>query len=285
MSATENSKQTDKSSKNANRNFGKGLARAFGGAIIFTLPMMMTMEMWWLGFYISNLRLALLLALNIPLLIALSYYVGFEDTFQLKQDALDGFVAYAVGFIAAIPILYIFSVIEWGMSAQEIIGKVSLQAIPGSLGAILAQSQLGGQKKDKNTEKRNISYGGKLFIMAVGSLFLAFNLAPTGEMVVIAYKMSEWHMIILALGSMVIMHAFVYAVEFHGQASIPEGVSFWSVFLRYTVVGYAIALSISLYALWTFGRTDGESFNQILNVVFVLGFPAAVGAASARLII
>ena len=125
MNETENTQSADKESKkDADQNFGRGLARAFGGAIIFTLPMMMTMEMWWLGFYMNSLRLALLLALNIPLLIGLSYYVGFEDTFQLKQDVLDAFVAYAVGFIAAIPILYIFSVIEWGMSAQEIIGKI-----------------------------------------------------------------------------------------------------------------------------------------------------------------
>jgi hypothetical protein len=34
----------------ANRVFLVGLGRAFGGALIFSLPMLMTMEMWWLGF-------------------------------------------------------------------------------------------------------------------------------------------------------------------------------------------------------------------------------------------
>ena len=39
----------------------------FGGALIFYLPILMTMEMWWLGFAIDKFRgLALLLLLSYP---------------------------------------------------------------------------------------------------------------------------------------------------------------------------------------------------------------------------
>ena len=41
--------------------FAIGLARAFGGAIIFSLPLLMTMKMWYLGSGISEIRLALFL--------------------------------------------------------------------------------------------------------------------------------------------------------------------------------------------------------------------------------
>lgn len=54
------------------------LGRAFGGALIFILPMLMTMEMWWLGFYMERHRLALLLLVNIPLLVLLARHIGFE---------------------------------------------------------------------------------------------------------------------------------------------------------------------------------------------------------------
>jgi uncharacterized membrane protein len=57
------------------------------------------------------------------------------------------------------------------------------------------------------------------------------------------------------------------------------------VFIRFTVVGYAIALLISLYVLWTFERTDGMPLRQIIPATIVLGFPAAVGAGAARLIL
>ena len=57
------------------------------------------------------------------------------------------------------------------------------------------------------------------------------------------------------------------------------------VFLRYTVVGYALCLLISLYMLWTFGRTTGLSLEAIVMATVVLAFPAAIGAAAARLIL
>ena len=82
----------------ANRDFAVGLARAFGGAIIFSLPIFMTMEMWHLGFYMDRVRLILFLFLGIPLLVGLSHFAGFEATFGWKDDLLDAFVAYAVGF-------------------------------------------------------------------------------------------------------------------------------------------------------------------------------------------
>jgi putative integral membrane protein (TIGR02587 family) len=269
----------------AARAFAIGLARAFGGALIFSLPILMTMEMWWLGFSISNFKLALLLLLTIPLLVGLSHYMGFEDTFGLKDDALDAFVALAVGFVAGAITLSLFSVIESGMSAHEIIGKVSIQAVPGSIGAMFAQSQLGGDQKKKEEKKRHAGYGGEVFIMAAGALFLAFNVAPTEEMILIAQQMSAWHSIALALVSILIMHAFVYTVEFQGTASIPPGTPFWSVFLRFTILGYAVALSMSAYMLWTFGRTEGLAFAQTISILIVLGFPSAVGAAAARLIL
>lgn len=269
----------------AARAFAIGLARAFGGALIFSLPILMTMEMWWLGFSISNFKLALLLLLTIPLLVGLSHYMGFEDTFGLKDDALDAFVALAVGFVAGAITLSLFSVIESGMSAHEIIGKISIQAVPGSIGAMFAQSQLGGDQKKKEEKKRHAGYGGEVFIMAAGALFLAFNVAPTEEMILIAQQMSAWHSIALALVSILIMHAFVYTVEFQGTASIPPGTPFWSVFLRFTILGYAVALSMSAYMLWTFGRTEGLAFAQTISILIVLGFPSAVGAAAARLIL
>jgi uncharacterized membrane protein len=56
-------------------------------------------------------------------------------------------------------------------------------------------------------------------------------------------------------------------------------------FLRFTVVGYALALLVSAYVLWTFGRYDSGAFGVHVMEAIVLGFPAALGAAAARLII
>jgi putative integral membrane protein (TIGR02587 family) len=269
--------------RSPNQAFAIGLARAFGGAILFSLPILMTMEMWQLGAYMSSARLGILLVVTLPLLIGLSHYLGFEETFGLKDDAVDAFVAVAVGFAASTAVLTLFAVIKPGMSHQEIIGDIAIQTVPASIGAMFAQSELGTPRAEK--KNRHAGYCGKLFIMAAGALFLGFNVAPTEEMVLIAHKMSAGHAIILALASLLIMHAFVYAVEFRGQVALQPDTPFWTVALRYTVVGYAIALLISLYVLWTFGRTDGMHIAPMAQAMIVLGCPAAVGAAAARLIL
>lgn len=268
----------------ANREFLKGLGRAFGGALIFSLPMLMTMEMWWLGFYVDRLRLALLVLLSIPLLTGLAYYSGFKEDLNLKEMVVDAFVAYAVGFATGAAVLGLLAIIGVGMSLDEVVGKIALQAVPGSIGAMFASSQLGSGAQAKQ-RKDSTGYFGELFLMVAGALFLAFNVAPTEEMVLIAYKMSYWHTLALIVVSLLVMHAFVYVVEFRGQEAVPEGTAQWSIFLRFTVVGYALSLLSSLYVLWTFGRTEEVALAQVVMTTLVLGFPAAVGAASARLVL
>ena len=46
-----------------------------------------------------------------------------------------------------------------------------------------------------------------------------------------------------------------------------------------------MALLISAYVLWTFGRFDGMGPFMIIQISVVLAFPAAIGAAAARLIL
>jgi putative integral membrane protein (TIGR02587 family) len=269
----------------ANRDFAVATGRAFGGAIIFSLPLMMTMEMWWLGFYMPRPRLLLFLLLTIPLLSVLAYYAGFERGAGPKDFVLDAFGALAVGFVASAAVLSLLAVIQTGNSYDEIAGKIVLQAIPGAIGAMLARSQLGQRDEDGEEESRRDTYCGELFLAGVGAMFMAFNVAPTDEIVLIALMMTDWHAIALIAGSLLVMHGFVYAVEFRGTAEPRGGVSPGGEFLRLTIVAYALSLVISLYVLWTFGRTDGVGLLELVKMTLVLGFPAAIGAASARLIL
>jgi putative integral membrane protein (TIGR02587 family) len=243
----------------AGRAFVVALSRASGGAILFALPLLMTMEMWTLGSTMDELRLALFLAATLPVLGGLAYYAGFEESFGWQDFILYPLVAYVVTFAAAGAVL-LLAVLQRGMSADEVVGKLALQAVPGSIGAMLARSQLGGQAEEQQEKRRRRTYGGELFLAAVGALFLAFNVAPTEEVVLISQMMTGWHAVAVVIASLLMMHAFVYAVEFRGQTAIPPGISLGSEFLRLTVVAYALALLVCLYVLWTFGRADGLSF-------------------------
>lgn len=268
------------------RKFAVDLARAFAGALIFALPMLMTMELWRIGFYIEPYRLLVLVVLLVPLLTGLSHFGGFEETGVLLHDVVDAFVAIAVAAVMAAAVLLLFRVIHIGMPAQEVVGKIALQTVPGSVGALLARGQLAGSEDEKgrNEErKQHPGYVGEFFLMTVGAIFLGLNVAPTEEIVLLAYMLEPWRAIALIFVSLAVMHGFVYAVEFRGGS--PSGGLFWSLFLRFTVAGYAIVLVIALHLLWTFGRTDGQSLGEIVSAMIVLGFPCAVGAAAARLIL
>jgi putative integral membrane protein (TIGR02587 family) len=262
-----------------------GLVRASGGAILFSFPMLMTTEMWSLGFYIDPFRLALFILLSIPLLVGLSYYAGFEPTSRRLNDVLAALIAYAVGFAAAALLLFVFAVIGPGMSPGEVVGKIAIQAVPASIGAMLSHSQFGATQRNEG-KKRSARYGGGLFHMAVGALYLSSSLASTEEMVLISYKMTPGHILALLVFSLVLMHLFVYVAVTHEASGLrADVIPLSGLFFRFAVVGYGIALLISLFLLWTFGRTGGLAVGQVISAMVVLGFPAALGAGAGRLIL
>ncbi|HEX6185280.1 MAG TPA: TIGR02587 family membrane protein [Pyrinomonadaceae bacterium] len=262
--------------------FGVDLAHDFGGALLFSFPLLMTMEMWWLGFYMDRFRLALFLLLAFVVVVGLSYFEGPEEA--LSIEVLDALVACAAGYTVAAVMLLLFGIIKPGMSTDEVVGKISLHAVPSSIGAILARKQLDVDETRKESRRRE-GYGAKIFLMGVGAVFLAFQLAPTEEMVLIGHMMTGWHAAALAVVSLCVMQVFICSTERGRRGSIFSADFFWGVFLRFTAVGYALALLISLYVLWTFGRLDGAAAGEIIMATLVLGFPAALGASAARLIL
>ena len=270
-----------------NRAYAMGLARAFAGAVIFGLPLLMTMEMWYLGIAVHPGRLLIFLAVNFVILVGLSRFGGFERTDSLTEDVMDALAACGVGIIGAAVVLAMLAIVDPSMPADEITGKVAIQSVPMSLGAMIARKQLSGgdEPADEKAAMRAAGYGGQLFLMAAGALFLSFNVAPTEEMLLIGYMMSTWHLLALVLASLLLLHLFVYRVGFPGQEEHPEGAGPLRVFLVYTIPGYGIALAVGFFVLWTFGRVDDTAVDQVAQTMVVIAFPGALGAAIARLVV
>lgn len=273
-------------SSQANWKYAKGLGRVFAGAVLFGLPLLMTMEMWWLGFYLDRPQLVQFVLVNFFVLIGLARVSGFERTEGWLDDVMDAFAAYAVAAIWSAFSLWVFGVVEFGEPPGDIAGKVALEAVPASFGAMLASKQLGSRERGGGPgERERKTYAGQMFLMLAGALFLGFSVAPTEEMILLSFVMSPLHSIILVVLSIAILHAFVYTVGLKGEERPAGPTSFASIFLRFTITGYAIAVLAALYLLWTFGRLDGTAYTQVAQMVAVLAFPGAVGAALARLVV
>ena len=260
--------------------YALGLARAAAGALIFGFPLLMTMEMWELGFHMDRLRLALFVGVIALVVFGLSRFAGFRDSTTFADDVLDALAAMLVGFVVSAVLLWMMALIGPETRLENAIGMIAVQAAPASMGAALANKQLRGGA-ERNAPEDRAGYLGQLFLMAAGALFFAFNVAPTEEMILIGFKMSAWHALALVAASLLALHALVFTVGFAGQES-HEGHG--RAFLHYTLAGYGLALVVSLYVLWTFGRLDGGMSDAVRSVA-VLGFPAAMGAALARLVV
>lgn len=264
--------------------YSMAMGRAFGGALIFSLPLLMTMEMWEIGFYADRFRLLVFLGMSVPFLIGLSYYSGIEDAVDWREEIMDAVTAFGVGAVTSFLLLLLFGVIDANTGWSDVTGDVTVQAVPAAIGALLARKQFGSDTPEQERKKREASYFGTLFLMAVGALYVAFNVAPTEEIVRIAYKMAPWQGLVLMAVSILVLHALVYAIGFYGQEDVAEDGRLGT-FLRFSVAGYAVALLVCLFVLWVFQRTDGHSLAQTVEMAVVLGFPAALGAATARLIL
>lgn len=264
----------------------RDVARAAGGALVFSLPMLMTMELWSLGAYLDRLRLLTLVLTAVPLLVVLSRHIGFEETRRWRDDVLDTAIALGMSAVVCAALLALFGTVTLRTPWDEIVGKVTIQMVPAAIGALLAKSQFGeGSPDGEDAGKRDETYGGEMFLMAVGALFLGFNVAPTEEMILISFQMTAWHGLCLVVLSLVLMHGFVFAVGFAGGSVVSREEPWWSPLIRLTLPGYVIAMTVSLYLLWIFARLDGLGAESIVMATVVLAFPSAIGAAAARLIL
>ncbi|MDZ4761449.1 MAG: TIGR02587 family membrane protein [Alphaproteobacteria bacterium] len=265
-----------------NVRYAAGLMRALLGAMIFALPMLMTMEMWQLGATMSPFRLAVLLVLTFPALVGLSFYAGFEATFSVTDNVLDAFAAIAVAAAASCAVLWLFGEIGPATPFQETVGKLAVMSFAASIGALLADKQFNDQP-DEPDDRRDEGYQrglvSRLFVMGVGAIFLALNVAPTDEIAAIASNISPWQAAILCVASFAALHVILRVAD-------PEAKRmFGGDLVRRSLAGYGVCLALCGFILWCFGRFDGMAFDECVECIIVLAFPASLGAGAAHLIL
>lgn len=265
-----------------NRDYAVALGRAIAGATIFGLPLLMTMEMWGLGHSLAPLMLIQFSLANLIILFGLSKVAGFEESHRSLDDVLDALAAYAVGVAVSIVGLTLVGVIGSDTIFSEAVGKIAIQAVPASFGAMIGARMLGDDEVEQGEQWRD-TYSGQLFLFAAGALFLSFTIAPTEEVLLISFQVTPWHGLLLVLLSILLLHLILHVIGFRGQSErIGTGEA---LLLRQTLPGYAIAAIMSWYVLWTFGSTDGLDWPRLVMAVAVLSLPAALGAAIARLVV
>ena len=271
---------------NSLREYGRGLA----GGLMFSLPLLYTMEVWWTGFVADPVRLLVYVAATFVLLLGYNHYAGLHQDASWTEVAIDSVEEMGLGLVLAATVLFLLGQLEGDMHAYEIIGKITVEAMTVAIGISVGTSQLGGgdEQREKGgaeaSAKEDVSFGGQLVIAACGSMLFASNVAPTEEIIMIASEARVQNLLGLAVLSLLLTGLILYYIEFTGSGSFVLARGIVSVVIG-TVVTYAVALAISAAVLWFFGRMDEVTLHTAVAQTVVLGLAATLGASAGRLLL
>jgi Predicted membrane protein len=110
-------------------------ARGLAGGLLVGVPVIMTMEVWWEGFFMPAWRILLLYVFNYGVLLILQHYSGLHHRKTISGQIRAAFVAYGLGILASLIILTLLHVLRADSSLRDIAGKLLLESIPVSIGS------------------------------------------------------------------------------------------------------------------------------------------------------
>lgn len=261
-------------------------ARAFAGAAIFGIPLVFTMEMWWIGESLSLTYLLILFALGFMANVGLDYVAGFRDGHSLGIAIEEAIDALAVGVITATVLLFGINQLRLTDSIDQGLGMVILLSLPLSLGASVAREVFEGRTSANDDSASPLSKWQGLFsdIVAtvIGGVFVGLSISPTEEVEMIAAGLRWTHLFVLIGISLLLSYLIVFASGFD-EAS-PPGLMQHP--LSETVLSYVISLLVAFMLLMVLERISmADPFHEMLWQSVVLAVPVSIGGAAGRLVI
>lgn len=261
--------------------YGRGVA----GGLIFSLPLLFTMEMWWTGFIIQPARLLTGFVGTFLLLLGYNRFAGLRSNSSFLEVVIDSVEELGLGLVISTALLFLLGRIHGEMPLDAIVGQIVIEALTIAIGVSVGTAQLGADDDgDEGMERDNHSFSAQLVLAFCGAVLFAANVAPTEEIVVLALESEPGHLLALVCVSLLLSALILNFSEFRGSAHLTQQQNWLSV-LGVTVVSYAIALGASAAVLWFFGRLDDNSWQINAAQCLVLGLPAALGASAGRLLV
>jgi putative integral membrane protein (TIGR02587 family) len=265
------------------------LVRAFSGAYIFGVPLLFTMEMWWIGEYGDRWKLLAFLVLGLASNLALTYAAGFKRETTFRNTINQAVEATAVGIVAATVMLLVLNRIRPGDPLHSVLGMIVIQAVPLSIGASVANEVFGrwGEKRrEGNAEGVQLKQWQELFsdvgATAIGGIFVGFSIAPTEEIPMLAAGLDYFHLALLVGFSLLLSYGIVFESGFDGGQ--PEGL--FQRPITETTLAYVVSLLVAVVSLYLFNQIEtGQPLQSVIEQTLVLGLPITIGGAAGRLVI
>lgn len=277
------------STSNKNRETLQEYGRGIIGGLLFSLPLIYTMEVWWTGFIAPPGYLICSILVTFLLLLGYNTFAGMRKDSSFWEVCWDSVEEIGLAFCVSFLFLLLISQINFGMSMDEIAGKVIVESMVVAIGISVGTAQLGGDEKEKSGtagEKKNQKTGDsvwKIFIFSFcGAVLFASSVAPTQEILQIAIESNNIQLLLMVILSLFLSFIILYFSNFKGSSETKIGPN---KMIFYILLTYLAALIVSFFFLWFFGRIEGNSFYIILSQMIVLAIPGSIGAAAGRLLI
>jgi putative integral membrane protein (TIGR02587 family) len=275
------------------------VVRAISGGLLFGVPLLFTMEVWWTGSHTEPAQMLLVLVLLFVPLLALNLTEGFRSrrNVHLVDAAADSVVSMAIGVMVTAAVLVLLREVTRDTPLSSALGKVVYEAVPFCLGIGVARHFLRGGRSEENAPDDEDGDGGggdveeggalagdaaDLGATVIGSAFIALSIAPTDEIPMIASSMAPSWLLLVVGCSLLVSYAIVFVAGFAGQERRHGQEGPLQHPVTETIVSYLVALAVAGLLLWVFQRGLAPASDLLARVV-VLGMPAAVGGAAGRL--
>src|SRR5690606_6704801 len=268
------------------------------GGLLFSFPLLYTMEIWYAGFMAQPYQLIVMMLATFLLLLGYNRFAGMHPGTSWKNVVIDSFEEMGIGLVMSFCILLMLNRIQLGEnSLDEIMGKVITEAMFVSIGVSIGTAQLGNSAKEEQEEEdREPSEAEKagidrrsgkvaLVVLALcGSIIVGGSVAPTEEVLLIAVEAKPYHILMIALASILLSLIVCYFSDFKGIDRPDDQPTLYEIVFE-TCLTYCTALIASAFVIWYFFGFSDTGFWNILAQCIVLGLIASLGASAGRLLI
>jgi putative integral membrane protein (TIGR02587 family) len=262
------------------------------------IPVVFTVDSWWLGDQTGPLEALVLLALAYALTLAAVYWIGFRrglrHGWEYFADALE---ALAIAILALFVVFWSLGQIGNGQPTSIAVGRIAVAVTPVALGVAIANHLLPREGSRADPDKGDamalrlgrVKRGERQAMVEVaaslaGALFLCLAIVPTDDLSAIATKVPIGHVPVVIALSLAVSYCVVFAAGFSGQRRRRASSGPFQDPIAETVIAYLAALAVAFLILRLFGRLDADSSPLVsFTKTVLLAFPASMAAAAGRL--
>ncbi|NEP16440.1 MAG: TIGR02587 family membrane protein [Leptolyngbya sp. SIO4C1] len=276
----------------------QAILRGAAGGFLFGIPLLYTVEVWMIGSAASSPFLLGVLGVTFVVVLLLTQVEGFRRTLTLHplEAFLESIEALAIGLTCAAISLVLLRRITLETPLSETLGKLIFEGVPFSLGVTLARTTLTQTRQRLRRRLTSTRFTAPtlfnlrdtlidLDATLIGALLIAFSIAPTEEIPILASALPPLWLLLIMAASLLLSYMIVFVSGFTDRSERQQRGLLLSP-LTETLVAYLVALLASALMLAFFQQlSPADPWSEWLGDIVVLGLPAAIGGAAGRILI